>query len=387
RFFFFYNYEGMREAKATSVTRTVPLPSLGQGIVKFRDTTGALISLNTTQINALTSGGQAVGNVNPIALSVLADAASKYAANDLSIGDGLNTAGFRFNSPAPVEQNGHTGRFDWQVTQDGKHVVSLRGNYQQDLAVPTNRLSNFPDTPAGSTWSHPLGMAASHTWLISSNKTNRFSYGLTRVAFSDQGDSDQNAITFRSTFSPLGFTRTANRTNPTQNYTDDFTWVKGNHTLQLGTNIRIIRNKRSNFGAAYDSGVTNFSFYEGAGNFALVPFQEYVAALNGCPTVAGCPVAISSAWTTNLGHAATAVWGRLSQYGANFNFGLDGNPIPVGQPVVREWATEEYDWYGQDSWKVKPNLTITAGLRYGLSRPVYETQGFPGAPKIPLQNS
>src|SRR4030095_2103990 len=59
RFFFFYNYEGMREAKATSVTRTVPLPSLGQGIVKFRDTTGALISLNTTQINALTSGGQA----------------------------------------------------------------------------------------------------------------------------------------------------------------------------------------------------------------------------------------------------------------------------------------------------------------------------------------
>ena len=57
RLFFFYNYEGMREAKATSVVRTVPLASLGQGIVKFKDSTGALISLNTTQINASTSGG------------------------------------------------------------------------------------------------------------------------------------------------------------------------------------------------------------------------------------------------------------------------------------------------------------------------------------------
>jgi hypothetical protein len=218
----------MREAKATSVVRTVPLPSLGQGIVRFRDNTangGALISLNTAQINALTSGGLAVVNVNPVAVALFADAAAKYPANDFSIGDGLNTAGFRFNAPAPIEQNGHTARFDWQVTRDGKHVVSLRGNYQQDLAVPTSRLSNFPDTPAGSTWSHPLGMAATHTWLISSNKTNRFSYGLSRVAYSDQGDSSLNALTFRSTLSPFGFTRTADRENPTQNYTDDFTWI------------------------------------------------------------------------------------------------------------------------------------------------------------------
>ena len=378
RLFFFYNYEEMREAKGTSVTRTVPLPSLGQGIVKFRDTAGNIISLNTTQINALTSNGQAVVNVNPIATATLAAAAAKYPANDFTTGDGLNTAGFRFNVPAPVKQKGHTARFDWQVTGDGKHTVSLRGNYQQDLSVPTSRLSNFPDTPAGSTWNHPLGLAASHTWLISSNKTNRFSYGLTRLAFSDQGDSDQNAITFRSTFSPLGFTRTANRVNPTHNFTDDFTWLKGDHTIQMGTNIRIVRNKRSNFGAAYDSGVTNFSFYEGSGSSVLVPVTQYLAANTG--------TAISSAWTINLGHALTAVLGRLSQYGANFNFGLDGKPIPVGEPVVREWATEEYDFYVQDSWKFRPNVTITGGLRYGLSRPVYETQGFQVAPNIPLQD-
>ena len=377
RLFFFYNYEGMREAKGTSVSRTVPLPSLGQGIARFKDSAGTTISLTTAQINALTSTGLAVVDVNPAAVAVFAAAAARYPANDVTLGDGLNTSGFRFNAPAPVKQNGHTGRFDWQVTRDGKHVVSLRGNYQGDLAVPSGRISNFPDTPAGSTWSHPLGMAAAYTWLISSNKTNRFSFGLTRLAFSNQGDSNQNAITFRSVLSPFGFTRTADRVNPTQNFTDDFTWIKGDHTIQVGTNIRIVRNKRSNYGAAFDSGVTNFSFYQSSGSVVLTPVTQYLAGTTG--------TTISSAWTTNLGHALTGLFGRLSQYGANFNFGLDGTPLAAGKPVVREWATEEYDWYGQDSWKIRPNLTLTAGLRYGLSRPVYETQGYQVAPNIPLQ--
>ncbi len=372
RLFFFYNFEGMKEAKGSSVTRTVPRASLGQGTVRFFDTAGTLISLNATTINNLTSGGQPVVNVNPLALALLAQAAAKYPANET--GEGLNTGTYRFNAPAPVDQKGHTARFDWQATRDGKHLISLRGNYQQDISggVPA-----FLDTPPTNSWSHPLGVGISHTWLISGNKTNRFNFGLTRIAFSNQGDSDQNAITFRSVLSPSLFARTFNRINPTQNFTDDFTWIKGNHTVQLGTNIRIIRNKRSNFGAAFDSGVTNFSFYEGAGNFVLVPINEYLAANFG--------TSISSAWTTNAGHAITALFGRLSQYAANFNFGLDGKPIAVGQPVTREWATEEYDWYGQDSWKLRPNLTITGGLRYGLSRPVYETQGFQVAPNIPLQ--
>ena len=380
RLFFFYNYEGMREAKASSVLRTVPLPSLGQGIVKFFDSTangGHFVTLNTAQINALTSGGLAVVDVNPISLAVIASAAGRYTANDSSIGDGFNTSGYRFNAPAPVDQNGHTARIDWQITGNGKHLFAFRGNYQQDVSggVPA-----FLDTAPTNTWSHPLGYAATYTWLISSNMTNRFSAGLTRIALSNQGDSDQNAITFRSVLSPALYVRTFNRINPTQNYTDDFTWVKGNHTIQLGTNIRIVRNKRDSFASAYDNGVTNYSFYEGAGNSALVPINDYLSATYGTGTV------VRSDWTTNLGHAITALWGRLSQYSALFNFGLDGRPIAVGTPVSREWATEEYDWYGQDSWKLRPHLTVTAGLRYGLSRPVYETQGFQVAPNIPLQD-
>src|SRR4029079_9611525 len=75
----------------------------------------------------------------------------------------------------------------------------------------------------------------------------------------------------------------------------------------------------------------------------------------------------------------------LSQYTANFNFNVDGTPLAVNAPVVRSFATEELDLYGQDVWKMRDNFTLTYGLRYGLSRPVYERNGFQTRPSNRLE--
>jgi hypothetical protein len=81
----------------------------------------------------------------------------------------------------------------------------------------------------------------------------------------------------------------------------------------------------------------------------------------------------------------TGLFGRLSQYGANFNFGLTGQRLPAGSGIARTFASEEYDVYGQDTWKITSTLTATLGLRYGLSRPVYETNGFQAAPDVSME--
>lgn len=371
RLFFFYNYEGMREAKDIGVTNVVPLPSLGQGLIRFFDTSGTLRSLDVTTINSLTDGGIPVVDANPITIGILADAAARYPSN-IAGGDGINTGGFRFNAPLPVELNTHVARFDWTPTSDQRHFLSLRGNYQQDIF---RRAAAFPDTPADDRWSHPLGIAATHTWLISSSMNNRFSYGLTRLAYSNQGDSNANEIVFRNIFQPLNFFNTFSRVNPTHNFTDDFTWTKGDHTIQFGTNVRIIRNKRTSMASAIDNGSTNFGFYTNSGDDLLIPINEYLDANFG--------TAVDDAWINSAQSSLVALLGRLNQYTANFIFDIDGNPVS-GQPTVREWATEEYDFYVQDSWKVRPSLTVNFGLRYGLSRPVYETNGFQAAPNIPL---
>jgi len=377
RLFFFYNYEGMREAKDAGVTAVVPLASLGQGNIQFYDNTNTLRVLNIAAINSLTDSDSVPGmtipvvNVNPVALSILAGAASRYPSN-LGGGDGLNTGGFRFNAPLPVTQNTHTGRFDWSVTSDQRHQVSLRVSAQQDLI---GRTPAFPDTPSADRWSHPMGISASHTWLISNNLTNRLSYGLTRLAYSDQGDSAENAITFRNVYTPKNFSTTFSRLNPTHNFGDDITWVKGNHTIQFGTNIRIIRNKRTSLASAFDFGTTNFGYYTNSGDDLLIPINNYLAANYGTQ--------ISDAWINSAQSSLVALLGRVNQYTANFVFDIDGNPVN-GEPTVREWATEEYDFYVQDSWKLRPSLTLNLGLRYGLSRPVYETQGYQAAPNIGL---
>lgn len=385
RLFFFYNYEQRRDARQGTVNRLVPLASLGQGLLKFRASNGANVTLTTAQLNGLTTSvtggvptGAALVNVNPITVAILRDAAARYPSNNTDLGDGVNTGGFRFNAPLPVKLTAHVARFDYNLTKDLKHILFFRGNYQQDVF---GGAPNFPDTTATNTWSHPLGFVIGHTWTISDRKINNFKYGLTREAFTNQGDSDQNAITFRSVLSTELFTRGFSRTTPVQNITDDFTWIKGNHTFGFGTNIRIVRNNRTDFSGAYDNGITNQSFYSGSGGVVSNPINAHLPLLTGLP--AGTTIA--SASVTNTRHAFAALIGRLSQYTANFSFGLDGTPLPAGAPKQRTFATEEFDLYAQDSWKVKHNLTFNLGLRYGLSRPVYETQGFQATPNISLQ--
>lgn len=389
KLFFFYNYEQRRDARQQTVNRLVPLASLGLGLLRFNARNSATglnvpVTLTTAQLNGLTTtftGGVPTGNplvdVNPVTVGILRAAAARYPSNNPDLGDGFNTGGFRFNASVPVKLTAHVARFDYNLTKS--HVLFLRGNYQQDNSAGA---SQFPDTPSPNTWSHPYGFVVGDTWTISNTKINNFKYGLTREAFTNQGDSTVNAITFRSVLSTALFTRDFARTTPVQNITDDFTWIKENHTFGFGTNIRIIRNHRTNYAASYDNGITNQSFYAGSGSVLVNPINNALPALTGLP--AGSTVASSS--SVNMRHAFAALLGRLSQYTANFNFGLDGKPLPLNAPTVRTFATEEYDVYGQDSWKMKHNLTLTLGLRYGLSRPVYETQGFEARPNIGFQD-
>lgn len=364
RAFFFYNYEGRRDASEEAVgPRIVPLPNLGRGEVRFLDPAGNPAFFTAAQINQFFP---AVG-VNPAALAVLADAAAKYPANDDSAGDGFNTSGFRFNASTPAKFSTHIARFDWNLTESADHLLFARLNYQQDVI---GGIPRFPDTVRPNFWNHPTGFVVGHTWSMRKSLVNDFRYGMTRTAFSNQGDSSQNSINFRDVFQPVNFSRTLNRITPVYNFTDDVSWTKGAHSIQFGTNIRLIRNGRESFANSFDGVASaNRSFYDQSGAVLTPP---PVRAL------------INSGSITNVRTALTAVIGRFSQYQANFNFGADGSILDVGEGVGRDFATEEYDFYFQDSWKLTQNLTLTAGLRYGLNRPVYESNGLQVKPTTSL---
>ncbi len=369
RAFFFYSYEADRRVTQTSVgPRIVPMASLGRGEVRFTNPSGGITTL--TPANMLTIFGPAnnssLNGENPVAVAALAAAAAKYPANDCNAGDRcVNTGGFRFNAPTPVTLNSHAAKFDFNLTS--KQQVYVRSNVIYDK---TAQAPNFPDTPAPGVWSHPWGIAVGHTWTINDRVVNRFVYGLTREAFTQQGDSAANNISFRFVFSPLLFSRTNSRVTPVHNFVDDLSWIKGNHSLQFGVNFRAVRNTRVDFGNAYDTAITNPSFYAGAGSTISNAVNNFSALGSGQDSI--------------VQNAATAVLGRFSQYTARFTFNRDGSLLDPGTASARNLATQEYEGYVQDSWKVTPNLTLTYGLRYSLGRPVYETNGFEVKPNIPL---
>ncbi|MCS6804315.1 MAG: carboxypeptidase-like regulatory domain-containing protein [Acidobacteriota bacterium] len=360
RAFFFYTYEGRRDSSQQSVVRVVPRASLGRGQLIYPNSAGGISQLSTDELNRLFPDVR----MNPVAIAALAEAARRYPVNDNTEGDGFNTGGYRFNAATPLRWNTNIARLDFNLTEDGRHLLFLRANYQQDTI---GRVPQFPDTPAPNFWNHPWGVAVGHTWTISNALVNTFRYGLTREAFTNQGDSAENQIFFRFVFSPRIFSRGLSRTTPVHNIVNDMSWLKGSHNFQFGTNIRAIRNNRISFATAFDSAIANPSFYDLSGAVLSQPFTN-----------------IAPGFTAPVRNAVCALIGRYSQYQANFNFNRDGSLRRVGAGNARKFATEEYDWYFMDTWKLHPTLTLTWGLRYSLSRPVYEATGFQVKPTTSL---
>jgi hypothetical protein len=361
--FVFFNYEGRKDRSQDSALRTVPLAHLGQGVMFYNNAAGERISIGPDEFAALYP---ATGGVNPAAAAALGAAAARYPANDTGLGDGFNTGGFRFNSSTPLDWNTFIAKVDFNLTDT--QSLYVRGNYQWDHE---GQMPWWPDTPAPTFWNHPAGVGVGHTWMVKPTLVNTFRYGVTRQAFSNQGDSAENVISFRFYFQPRAFTRTLSRTTPLHNITNDTSWIRGNHTFQFGTNIRLIDNNRESFANSYDSAIMNNSFYAGSG-----------ASLDD--PVRGTDLMYGAGQQDIFRGGVTNLLGRYTQYSGNYNFAADGSIMQSGVPNQRTFATEEYEFYFEDTWQATRDLTLNLGLRWGVNTPVYETSGFQVQPTVGL---
>ena len=382
KMFFFYNFERRRDASSSSTdARLVTLPSLAAGNINFHgctpgvDAQGKPICTDIPGIKTLTPADLLAifpdtGGENPAAVAAIAKGAS-YGANNTSVGDGLNTSGFIFNAPAPVFFNSHSAKIDYNLTQNQQIFVRANVIYDHD---GSNAVQYFPDTKSPMLWSHPWGIAAAHTWTIHNNLISNFRYGLTRQSYSQQGDTDTNYNFLRLIFYQTNGTRSVSRTVPVHNFVEDLSWIKGKHTFQFGGSMYLVNSGSVNYGSAYDTAYANPSGYKT--NIIDNAVNNYLQTKYGYN--------IGAQWNSSVENAVTALIGRYNNYTANFTFDHAGNLLPAGAPRVRHFATQGYEGYFQDQWKLKTNLTVTAGLRYSLWRPVYETNGFEAQPDITL---
>jgi hypothetical protein len=133
KLFFFLNYEGRKDASDQALLRVVPSDTLRNGIVQYVRNDGSVGSLNPAQIKQLDLGG--IGE-DPASLALF----QLYPhANDTTVGDGLNTAGYRFNAPAPLRYNTYIAKLDYQITS--KNSFFFRGNLKMTITPSRDRSS------------------------------------------------------------------------------------------------------------------------------------------------------------------------------------------------------------------------------------------------------
>ncbi len=98
------------------------------------------------------------------------------------------------------------------------------------------------------------------------------------------------------------------------------------------------------------------------------------------PANNGYPAVDFSGFGGNYDNAVTALFGMDVEVNAQYNYARNGTPLPQGAPVVRHYAEDGYEMYAQDTWKIRPSLTVTLGLRYSLFSPPWETNGLEVTP-------
>ena len=384
RFYFFLNYEEARQREENAALRIVPTASLRDGVMLYpcsdpnscpggtvQGVSGATYTvpagsagLSPTDLAAMDPRG--VGP-NPAMLSYLN---TFPLPNDNTQGDGLgyDYSGFRFRAPIKRDYRYYIARADYKLTSSGNHTIFWRGALSNfaNAGVPA-----YPgQAPEHSVVNYNKGFALGYTAVLRPTLVNNFRWGYTRESIGDIGNSDQQWIFFRGLSQHITRSRAFER--PLQSFSDDLSWVRGKHTIQIGGSLAYIRNPRNTTLASFSDGVTNASWLD-------------TAAIAGTGDALD-PGNVSPDFGNSYDFPLIALMGIVTEVDATYNYNKDGRLLAQGAPVKRHYGADSFEMYAQDSWKIKPNLTFIYGLRYSLFSPPWETNGQQVSPSFPLAN-
>lgn len=338
RLFFFANYQGTRSvANGASNTTYTPTTAMLNGDFSavpehIRNPASGLACDPAT-------GGPGCFAGNIIPADMLNTAALTLAKTGLPLGRRPSDGEVNYATGKIVNNfNEFTGRIDWDINANQRLTVRSFTDYftQPSGDVNGNILSVLQQNPYADIFNSPMeyyNNIVQHTWTISPTLLNSF------TGFWTQMSSHSSAVTNDSNGRPLclskliavtepgcyieglsvtngfytGYTEPSSELRTTYGLVDNVTKTIGNHTLSLGVNV-------------------------------WHPFSEQVTQYPAQPIV--------------------------SFYGSFTNFGLadfllgDAGGYTQGAGLVQGIHGWQLGLYGQDQYRVRPNLTLTAGLRW-----------------------
>ena len=351
--FFFISFEGLRLPRETPMLLSVPSNDMRNG--NLTDYLAGQGVSAIYQADGVTPIDPANVPVDPIAANLLTylmpmpnfGAASSYANN------------YQINFPSPISSNQGDVRIDKNLS--GKQSLFARFSYKnrQVLTAPSALCTFTYCAEAGSplqgAYNTPEideGLTFAHNYVITPQLLNEF-----RAGFNEQHTSETQSYSTTTLLAQVGLTTIP---QPNTEYSeapqvlingfmstgagnpgvqrgqiiealDNVTWTKQKHNLKFGADFKRYVDHDDNVFGNYRSG---WYVFDGSSNVGTNIGDPFAAFLLGNPDY----TEVSS---TN-------------------------NPTMDGLGYA-------YAFYGQDDWKVTPNLTLNLGLRYELHPPLRET--------------
>ena len=145
------------------------------------------------------------------------------------------------------------------------------------------------------------------------------------------------------------FTRSTIAFVPINQFTDSLNWTHGNHTFQFGTDLFLIRNNHTSYANSFSDVQTN-AVYLNTGGIANTPSPLDPRQHIRHATLSG----VDSNFGPNYDSATGILMGIFAEGDGIYNFARDGTALPQGTAINRRYAINDYEFFGQDTWRMTP---------------------------------
>jgi hypothetical protein len=363
--FFFVNYEEFRLPNASNEQRTIFNPLTQTGVFQY------VVSGQTRTVDLLDLArrNNQTATIDPVIGKLLADIRSSTSSGNVTQLTDPNLMRFNFITTGNNITRFPTTRFDVNVTD--KHHLELTWNYQKLNSTPdflNNRDPAYPGFPnrgsqIGDRYTGSLAVRSTLTPSLVNEARAGLSGGPSRfnpeASASTFSESLANQAGYNLNISAAGInnatsTPNASRRNPLlRDFSDTLTWTRGSHNITFGgqfTQLNLTLHSRPGLVPTIGFGVNAndpaASMFVGA-NFPGASATQITAAQNIYAVLTGRVTSI----------AASAVLDEET-----------GKYVYLGESINRG-RQREFGAFAQDAWRMRPNLTLTFGLRWEVQGP------------------
>jgi hypothetical protein len=400
KWFFFFNYEGLRYPNVSTYERTVPTALMRAGVIQQPNSAGVWVPYNlnpvAVTVNGVTYQPAVCGPINnPVACDprgiglnpIVNQIWSKFMPlpNDpiYSGGDLYNTQGYLSTIRAPLTSDTYVGRIDHDFNDKNRFMASYRYLNLQNLT--TNQV-DIGGALAGDTFGNPTPVAprpqkpsffvTGLTTNLTPNMINDFRFSFLRNfwQWSSQNDPPQlpglgGAVEIGGESTSALIPYNVNTQNTRQRfwdghdymYRDDITLIHGNHLFQFGGSYQ--RNFDYHLRTDNGNGINDQVVYQVTSSGITFPSTLYPSTL---------PSSQQSSYQTLFSEVTGMVSiPQVAYTRAGTNLALQ----PIGTPAYDKDVIPYYQEYFGDTWHMKPNFTLSYSLGYTIEMPPYELNG------------